>query len=558
MTRIEKVTTTCYRDPSGKKCRRSDAVSDAGTLKKGYRRETGQSKKWYARIPDENGTVKRVALSTDRKVAEQILRKKLDEAERAKYGLGDPFEKFDKIPLGTHVQDFCNRLREKGDTPEHCRQVEAALLRAFQACGFNCLKDLCEDRFASHLAELQLPIEKGEPLDRRKTFFTLGEAARTLGISPTAVRALVSRHGLSATGNGRARRLPLATVEFLKQRSRRGRSVQTTNHLVTFAKAFGRFLKRRGRVAKNPFEDISKGNPETDRRHVRRALTETETQLLIRTTLGSKRGFRGLNGNDRAMLYAVAIYTGLRASALASLTPESFQLTQAPCSLILAARFNKNRKRQVQAIPASLVPKLRLYLAKKQANARIWDGTWASGHRGAEMLRQDLKEAGIPCFGHGPDGPNLVDFHSLRHTFVTLAAKDTDYRTAQLLAGHSSPKQTATYSHRNLNELALALQNFPDLFPNESQEGIRAGTEGGENQDLVCHRLATDRTTQGQFLTVDGTVGQEQATGQETTKPLEYQGFSQLVSLSDTRSQKRGRRGSNPQPPDRQSGTLTN
>src|SRR5262245_24956864 len=48
------------------------------------------------------------------------------------------------------------------------------------------------------------------------------------------------------------------------------------------------------------------------------------------------------------------------------------------------------------------------------------------------MLRGDLAEAGLPYVVEGPDGPLHADFHSLRHTYLTLAGKVLDLRTVGL------------------------------------------------------------------------------------------------------------------------------
>jgi len=65
----------------------------------------------------------------------------------------------------------------------------------------------------------------------------------------------------------------------------------------------------------------------------------------------------------------------------------------------------------------------------------------------------------------GPDGPEYADFHSLRHSFLTLGGRaGIDLRTAQELAGHSTPILTAR-SHRRLYDLAGAVGKLPNLVP---------------------------------------------------------------------------------------------
>src|SRR5262249_33077177 len=156
-------------------------------------------------------------------------------------------------------------------------------------------------------------------------------------------------------------------------------------------------------------------------------------------------------GPDRFALYAAACGTGFRASALASLTPGSFDLESDPPTVTLAARKNKSRKVKVQPLPADVAELLRAYLAGKPAGRPVGEGTgpWARDGRGAESLRPDLEAAGIPYAIAGPDGPLFADFHALRHTSLTLGGRaGIDLRTLQELAGHSTPTLTARYSHR--------------------------------------------------------------------------------------------------------------
>src|SRR5262249_40664656 len=182
-----------------------------------------------------------------------------------------------------------------------------------------------------------------------------------------------------------------------------------------------------------------------------------ELRSLLTVTRTSERTFRGLTGSDRFHLYAMACGTGFRASALASLTPESFDLDTETPTVTLAARFAKNRRQKVQPLPPDVAALLRAYLDGKAAGLPVWGGTWASDNKGAEMLRGDLEAAGISYVVEGPDGPLYADFHALRHTYLTLGGRaGIDLLTLQELAGHHSPTLTARYSHRRLYDLAGA------------------------------------------------------------------------------------------------------
>ena len=100
------------------------------------------------------------------------------------------------------------------------------------------------------------------------------------------------------------------------------------------------------------------------------------------------------------------------------------------------------------------------------------------------MLRLDLEAANITYTVEGPDGPLFADFHSLRHSYLTLGGRaGIDLRTLQELAGHSTPNLTARYSHRRLHDLAGAVEKLPSFLPDgrpgaEPQALGATGTEG--------------------------------------------------------------------------------
>jgi len=195
-------------------------------------------------------------------------------------------------------------------------------------------------------------------------------------------------------------------------------------------------------MGSNPLDSLTLLNTTTDIRRARRELTAEELHRLFLAARSSPRMYRGLTGVDRYFLYLVAAGTGFRANSLANLTPADFNLNDG--TVTLAARFAKNRRTKVQPLPKDVSEALRDYISDKPANSPLWGGTWATGHKGAEMIRVDLSAASIAYTVEGPDGPEFADFHSLRHSYLTLGSRSgIDLRTLQELAGHSKPELTA-------------------------------------------------------------------------------------------------------------------
>src|SRR5271169_1644493 len=73
--------------------------------------------------------------------------------------------------------------------------------------------DLSASRAQQFLAGLREGRHPLPALDHAQAEFSKREAAAALGLQPSAIPSLVRRHRLAATGKGKARRYPRATVE---------------------------------------------------------------------------------------------------------------------------------------------------------------------------------------------------------------------------------------------------------------------------------------------------------------------------------------------------------
>jgi integrase/recombinase XerC len=421
-------------------------------------RTVTMSKKWYATVAG-----KRVPLSADKRVAQQMLRKLLGDAEMKSVGLVDPLAGQKVKPLTVHLADYAHQLTAKGDTPAHVQRTVARVTALLEGCGAVVLADLDASRVAAWLASRR---EDVHPVNIPPgNSFDTAQVAVVLGLTPRAVRAAMQRHGLKMTGEGATRRIPRETVVQLATRQARGWSPATMNQYIKAARGFTSWLVLSRRVTADPLDTLSLANTAIDVRRGRRELSPDEFQRLLTATLASTRSFRGLDGEARHALYATATGTGFRANALANLTPADFDLTPGGPTVTLPARFNKAKKRKVQPLPADVAELLRGFLAGRVTDRPVWPGTWAGRGRAAMMIRVDLEAAGIPYAVPGPDGMRYADFHAVgRHTFITALGKNgVDLRTAQLLAGHSSPDLTAKYSHRNMCDLTAAVAQLPSL-----------------------------------------------------------------------------------------------
>ena len=250
--------------------------------------------------------------------------------------------------------------------------------------------------------------------------------------------------------------------EILAGWRREGTSPRTSNHYLAKLKQFCRWMKLTKRVGRNPVEGMKGLDSRvlnTDVRRRRRPLELEEQERLLSVTAGEQKRWR-MTGEERALLYYLALRTGLRVNELRTLTVASFALDAATPTVTVQAANSKHRKDDHLPLLRSLVPQLRRHLDGKHPGDPAWPKLDASNY--CSMLRDDLQAAGIPYV----DGSGRVaDFHGLRHTFITqLARSGVHPRVAQLLARHSDINITMNYyTHVVVQDQAEALEALPEL-----------------------------------------------------------------------------------------------
>jgi integrase len=210
----------------------------------------------------------------------------------------------------------------------------------------------------------------------------------------------------------------------------------------------------------DPTAGLSKLNEDEDPRRERRPLSDEEARRLVEKTYASTIVFRGLTGPDRAMLYLLAQRTGLRRGELRSLTGRSFDLTSDMPIVTVTARSSKRRKKDLLPLSKETAQCLAAYLTGRDPDRPLWPGSW--WEKSAEMLRQDLRSAGIEP---EDDQGRIVDFHGQRTTFITgLARAGVAPATAQRLARHSDINLTmGVYTRLGMEDLMGAVNNLPEL-----------------------------------------------------------------------------------------------
>jgi integrase len=330
----------------------------------------------------------RVNVSTgtrDKRAAELIAGDIVRKAELKRAGIADPYADHLERSLDDHLTDFLTTLRARNVVAKYVKDREDCLTRFLRESGAKRLKDFTLVAASKHV-----------------------EAVKATGVGARSV----NRH-----------------VQALKQ--------------------FGRWLETTRRIQFDPVAALRQLNEAEDRRHVRRALTPEEAQRLIdaartrllswthrgktvRPTAPEEQTRLARLGETRALIYALALGTGLRKGEIRRLRWCDLDLERGLVTVTAASA--KSRRVQTVDLHESLVAALKV--ARPRSAAATDRVVPPGAFPNTLTLHRDLEAAAI---AREDDQGRVVDFHALRTTFVSwLAATGAHPRTAQALARHSS------------------------------------------------------------------------------------------------------------------------
>ncbi len=323
---------------------------------------------------------------------------------------------------------------------------------------------------------------------------------------------------------------------WLVSQAKRGMAARTRNTYLGSAAAFAEWCVESRRLTINPLASVPRGDEKTDRRRIRRAMTEVELSKLLdvarrRTLLDALTVRTGKNkgklvadvrdevrdrldalGRERALTYKTLVLTGLRRGELASLTLGQLRLDGPTPYVELDAADEKNREGAWLPLRTDLADDLRQWLADRlqslQSDARGLDEPIPVRLPAdmplfdvptglARILDRDLKAAGIP---KRDDRGRTIDVHALRTTFGTLlSAGGVALRTAQAAMRHSDPSLTANvYTDPRLLDVAGALDALPALRLDRGPDVEQVTGSVGQSSDFVAQTVATNLCNGGQ------------------------------------------------------------
>jgi integrase len=212
---------------------------------------------------------------------------------------------------------------------------------------------------------------------------------------------------------------------FCEWRARSKRSPKYLNDLHGVASSLLTWLERREMILANPLKHVEKVANASPGGY-RRALSALEIPRLL-----------AVAPPQRAWVYLVILYTGLRRHELNRLTWGDFQLETAPYSVSLSSTITKNRKAAVLGLRPEVVEALR---RRRPADSMPFEWVFRGKVPAVSSMHRDLLAAGIPVVD---ERGRKLDVHALRTTYGTmLSASGVSPRVAMELMRHSDLRLT--------------------------------------------------------------------------------------------------------------------
>jgi len=322
------------------------------------------------------------------------------------WGVIDPEKVSLAHPLTDHMTDFEQSLKAKGRTAKHIRETVSGIREICTACSFTSWRDITASKVDYYLGQ--------------------------------------KREDRVSMVDGQEKRI-------------RGISARTYNHKLKAFKQFCLWMVKEGRAIESPVTHLAALNTETVRRRTRRALTVAEARKLLATAAQAK-AICSMKGPERALLYRLAIETGLRAGELRSLTAESCNAKNR--TILVRAVHSKHRQKDVVMLKKDTATLLEDHIRHKTPKTPLF--TLPCKENMSLMLKADLKAARVP---YQDERGHYADFHSFRHTTGTwLTQSGVHPKIAQDIMRHTDVNLTMnTYTHVLMEKKTQAIDALPDL-----------------------------------------------------------------------------------------------
>ena len=278
-------------------------------------------------------------------------------------------------------------------------------------------------------------------------------------------------------------------------------SKRTSNQYLIAIKGFFSWMVLENRLPFNPVLTLkAQAVKDADCRRLRRTFTQAEAGYLVQYLYASKDQRKVSNPPQmRALLYALAFQTGLRAKELQSIYPSNFDLEAQ--ELAIHGRETKNGVSEIIPLPSALVTMVATILAEKKTPSNLFKGVYHRGQAG-KRLRKDMANARLHYIESAPTQAErttreqsdfllwenargeFLDFHSFRSSFITsLVEGGATIKQVQLLARHKDAETTLKHyiKIKDRSELAGVVVDMPALMNAPEDENKKGVQEVAQN-----------------------------------------------------------------------------
>jgi integrase len=361
----------------------------------------------------------KVPLCSDKTAAQAMLADLLRTRDREKAKIVDPRQKHYDRKIVEHLEEFLPVMRSRGKSDKDKDRKEA-ILWAFIA-DLKSIRDITHEAIDSYLAGV-----KGSSGNRKKHLSAISIFVAWL-VKKDRIETDPLARVDAPTGGEKSKERRALTVEQIQKLLDAARS----RPLIQFHERYGTGVKATVR--------------QKERAQKYRDAAEAKYRML---------------GRERALIYKTAVYTGLRAGEIGSLTPHHLELDAKPFPrLQIPGKYTKNNQ------PARLLilPTFAAELSEWIRDAEIGpdDVLFDVPQASARIMAKDLEAAGIPYRTSQGD----ADFHSLRMTAnVMLGQAGIPARIRQLFMRHGDIRLTmSTYDDSTFLDLEPVMKAMDGL-----------------------------------------------------------------------------------------------
>lgn len=374
---------------------------------------------WIIQFFDSTGKRReQSSRTTDKRVAERIAAKLGADVALRRDGVidhrMDRFAKENRRPLTEHTADYLTHCERVGQAAKNIVEKRRHLERFTEADGMSRLSDVTPERLVGSMAAMTVTVPTSEMNDE---------------------------------GSPKTKTVPA--------------SARSKNFRRQVWIAFMQWAVKVGRMERNPLSVVPKLDERTDRRRVRRPLSEGELSRLIAHARKQDATLNGQEGRTfesrRAPWYLAAVLAGLRKGDLVRLRWGDIDFDAGSITIV----HGKARRTDVIPLHPDLAAELQplrptMGTPEMVAQARVFPTVVTDRTR-----QGDFRHAGI-----APDADGRVgDLHALRTTLGTMLARaGVTPQVAQRVLRHADYKTTlAHYTVLGLSDTSEAIRALPGI-----------------------------------------------------------------------------------------------